>query len=69
MKVGSLIIMFEWQGWSCGIGPPRVSILCPHSSEIGQHLIKHGDAVKDIAFQVEDCEFLVKVILPKISFH
>lgn len=33
------------------------------SSEMGQHLIKHGDGVKDIAFQVEDCDFLVKVTL------
>lgn len=31
-------------------------------TEMGRHLIKHGDAVKDIAFQVEDCDFLVKVI-------
>lgn len=29
--------------------------------EMGRHLIKHGDGVKDIAFQVEDCDFLVKV--------
>lgn len=28
---------------------------------MGRHLVKHGDAVKDIAFQVEDCNFLVKV--------
>ncbi|PIN98812.1 hypothetical protein AB205_0121360, partial [Aquarana catesbeiana] len=25
---------------------------------MGEHLIKHGDGVKDVAFQVEDCEFL-----------
>ncbi|MBN3311168.1 HPPD dioxygenase, partial [Amia calva] len=31
-----------------------------YSLEMGEHLIKHGDAVKDIAFQVEDCDFLVK---------
>lgn len=36
-------------------------------SEIGQHLIKHGDAVKDIAFQVEDCDFLVKVTVGAIT--
>lgn len=30
-------------------------------TEMGRHLMKHGDAVKDIAFQVEDCDFLVKV--------
>ncbi|KAK1882562.1 4-hydroxyphenylpyruvate dioxygenase [Dissostichus eleginoides] len=27
---------------------------------MGEHLVKHGDGVKDIAFQVEDCDFLVK---------
>lgn len=32
-------------------------------SEMGEHLIKHGDGVKDIAFQVEDCDFLIKVTL------
>lgn len=32
-------------------------------SEMGEHWIKHGDGVKDIAFQVEDCHFLVKVTL------
>ncbi|KAK1787886.1 hypothetical protein P4O66_016362 [Electrophorus voltai] len=29
-------------------------------TEMGEHLIRHGDSVKDIAFQVEDCDFLVK---------
>lgn len=38
-------------------------------SEIGQHLIKHGDAVKDIAFQVEDCDFLVKVTVANVQLH
>lgn len=27
--------------------------------EIGGHLIKHGDGVKDIAFEVEDIEIIV----------
>ncbi|XP_064208295.1 4-hydroxyphenylpyruvate dioxygenase [Anguilla rostrata] len=36
------------------------SALNPGNEEIGEHLIKHGDAVKDIAFQVEDCDFLVQ---------
>lgn len=31
------------------------------SIEMGKHLMKHGDGVKDIAFQVEDCDFIVKV--------
>uniref|UniRef100_A0A3B4ERA6 4-hydroxyphenylpyruvate dioxygenase n=1 Tax=Pygocentrus nattereri TaxID=42514 RepID=A0A3B4ERA6_PYGNA len=36
------------------------SALNPGNEEMGEHLIQHGDAVKDIAFQVEDCDFLVK---------
>ncbi|KAM9333568.1 LOW QUALITY PROTEIN: 4-hydroxyphenylpyruvate dioxygenase [Pholidichthys leucotaenia] len=36
------------------------SPLNPGNEEMGEHLIKHGDAVKDIAFQVEDCDFLAK---------
>ncbi|TNN65004.1 4-hydroxyphenylpyruvate dioxygenase [Liparis tanakae] len=28
--------------------------------KMGEHVIKHGDGVKDIAFQVEDCDFLIK---------
>lgn len=30
-------------------------------SEMGEHLIKHGDGVKDVAFTVEDCDYLVQV--------
>ncbi|XP_004076648.1 4-hydroxyphenylpyruvate dioxygenase [Oryzias latipes] len=37
------------------------SPLNPGNEEMGEHLIKHGDAVKDIAFKVEDCDFLVKM--------
>ncbi|XP_067113119.1 4-hydroxyphenylpyruvate dioxygenase [Osmerus mordax] len=37
-----------------------VSALNPGNEEIGEHLMKRGDGVKDIAFQVEDCDFLVK---------
>ncbi|XP_041657268.1 4-hydroxyphenylpyruvate dioxygenase [Cheilinus undulatus] len=36
------------------------SPLNPGNEEMGEHLMKHGDAVKDIAFQVEDCDFLTK---------
>lgn len=28
---------------------------------MGDHLVKHGDGVKDIAFTVQDCDFLVQV--------
>uniref|UniRef100_A0A3Q2FVY4 4-hydroxyphenylpyruvate dioxygenase n=1 Tax=Cyprinodon variegatus TaxID=28743 RepID=A0A3Q2FVY4_CYPVA len=41
------------------------SALNPGNEEMGEHLIKHGDAVKDIAFQVEDCDFLVKTALER----
>ncbi|KAJ1093167.1 hypothetical protein NDU88_006274 [Pleurodeles waltl] len=37
-----------------------VSPLNPGNEEMGAHLIKHGDGVKDVAFRVEDCEFLVQ---------
>lgn len=40
--------------------------------EMGEHLIKHGDAVKDIAFKVEDCDFLVKVnpiLIPEVELQ
>nr|XP_020456260.1 4-hydroxyphenylpyruvate dioxygenase [Monopterus albus] len=36
------------------------SPLNPGNEEMGEHMIKHGDGVKDIAFQVEDCDFLIK---------
>lgn len=28
---------------------------------MGDHLVKHGDGVKDVAFTVQDCDFLVQV--------
>ncbi|XP_051891510.1 4-hydroxyphenylpyruvate dioxygenase isoform X2 [Pristis pectinata] len=36
------------------------SSLNPGNKEMTEHLGKHGDGVKDVAFQVEDCDFLVK---------
>ncbi|XP_049896211.1 4-hydroxyphenylpyruvate dioxygenase [Epinephelus moara] len=36
------------------------SALNPGNEEMGQHMIKHGDGVKDIAFHVEDCDFIIK---------
>ncbi|XP_056140949.1 4-hydroxyphenylpyruvate dioxygenase [Lampris incognitus] len=36
------------------------SPLNPGNEEFGEHLMKHGDGVKDIAFQVEDCDYLIK---------
>ncbi|NXX93238.1 HPPD dioxygenase, partial [Centropus bengalensis] len=31
-----------------------------NEAEMGEHLVKHGDGVKDIAFEVEDCDFIVQ---------
>ncbi|XP_008333371.1 4-hydroxyphenylpyruvate dioxygenase-like [Cynoglossus semilaevis] len=36
------------------------SALNPGNKEMGEHLVRHGDGVKDIAFTVEDCDFIVK---------
>ncbi|XP_073169587.1 4-hydroxyphenylpyruvate dioxygenase isoform X2 [Lepidochelys kempii] len=36
------------------------SALNPENEEMGKHLVKHGDGVKDIAFEVEDCDFIVQ---------
>ncbi|MCI4381243.1 hypothetical protein PGIGA_G00249390 [Pangasianodon gigas] len=36
------------------------SALNPGNKEMGEHLVKHGDGVKDIAFAVEDCESIVQ---------
>jgi len=37
-----------------------VSAYEPYNKELGDHLIKHGDAVKDVAFEVEDLDAIVK---------
>ncbi|XP_069366165.1 4-hydroxyphenylpyruvate dioxygenase [Paralichthys olivaceus] len=36
------------------------SALNPGNEEMGEYFVKHGDAVKDISFLVEDCDFLIK---------
>ncbi|CAH6778907.1 Hpd [Phodopus roborovskii] len=36
------------------------SALNPWDKEMGDHLVKHGDGVKDIAFEVEDCDHIVQ---------
>lgn len=38
-------------------------------SEMGDHLVKHGDGVKDVAFTVQDCDFLVQVCSQFWSKH
>lgn len=37
-----------------------VSALNPGNEEMGDHLVKHGDGVKDIAFTVEDLDAIIK---------
>lgn len=39
----------------------------PDNLEHGNHLVKHGDAVKDVAFSVEDLDIIVKVCDDKIN--
>ncbi|KAM5188872.1 4-hydroxyphenylpyruvate dioxygenase-like [Callospermophilus lateralis] len=36
------------------------SALNPWNKEMGNHLVKHGDGVKDVAFEVEDCDYIVQ---------
>lgn len=38
-----------------------VSSYDPNDTIIGDHLIKHGDGIKDIAFEVEQLDNIVKV--------
>ncbi|XP_069473423.1 4-hydroxyphenylpyruvate dioxygenase-like [Ambystoma mexicanum] len=47
IKQGKIIFVFQ-------------SPLNPGNEVMGEHLMKHGDGVKDIAFQVEDCDFLLQ---------
>jgi hypothetical protein len=35
----------------------------PDDDDMGRHLVRHGDGVKDIAFAVEDLDSIVKVSL------
>jgi 4-hydroxyphenylpyruvate dioxygenase len=32
----------------------------PYNKVMGDHLVKHGDGVKDVSFAVEDLEFIIK---------
>uniref|UniRef100_A0AAX7VAR3 4-hydroxyphenylpyruvate dioxygenase n=1 Tax=Astatotilapia calliptera TaxID=8154 RepID=A0AAX7VAR3_ASTCA len=45
------------------------SALNPGNKEMGDHLVKHGDGVKDIAFTVEDCDFLVQVMVQLLFYR
>uniref|UniRef100_A0A7N4PKH8 4-hydroxyphenylpyruvate dioxygenase n=1 Tax=Sarcophilus harrisii TaxID=9305 RepID=A0A7N4PKH8_SARHA len=47
VKQGKIIFIFS-------------SPLNPGNKEMGDHLVKHGDGVKDISFEVEDCDYIVQ---------
>ncbi|XP_076845198.1 4-hydroxyphenylpyruvate dioxygenase [Brachyhypopomus gauderio] len=47
VKQGKIIFVFS-------------SALNPGNKEMGDHLVKHGDGVRDVAFTVEDCDYLVQ---------
>ncbi|XP_027709391.1 4-hydroxyphenylpyruvate dioxygenase [Vombatus ursinus] len=47
VKQGKIIFIFS-------------SALNPGNKEMGDHLVKHGDGVKDISFEVEDCDYIVQ---------
>lgn len=38
-----------------------VSPYDPYDTVIGNHMVKHGDGVKDVAFEVEELDIIVKV--------
>jgi len=38
-----------------------ISAYEPDNGELGQHLVRHGDGVKDIAFTVEDIDSIFQV--------
>lgn len=45
--------------FSCDFMPYFFFCFC---LEMGAHLVTHGDGVKDVAFTVKDCDFLVQVL-------
>jgi len=46
VRQGKIVFVFE-------------SALLPDNGEMGQHLMKHGDGVKDVAFEVDNIEWIV----------
>ena len=60
-------------GWGCVCeregGEMCVCVMCAgiHHTVYGDHLVTHGDGVKDIAFSVEDCRALFKVQITTFS--
>uniref|UniRef100_A0A1I8BQR3 4-hydroxyphenylpyruvate dioxygenase n=1 Tax=Meloidogyne hapla TaxID=6305 RepID=A0A1I8BQR3_MELHA len=47
IRQGKIIFVFE-------------SALLPNNEEMGKHLIKHGDGVKDVAFEVDNLDWIVE---------
>ena len=43
-----------------------ITIWIIHFTEMGRHLVMHGDGVKDVAFEVEDLDAIVKVSDPEL---
>jgi 4-hydroxyphenylpyruvate dioxygenase len=41
------------------------SAYLPNDKEMGEHIVKHGDGVKDVSFTVEDLDAIMKVELTK----
>lgn len=46
-----------------------VSPYDPYDTTIGNHLVKHGDGVKDVAFEVQELDVIVEVCLRRQMFH
>lgn len=38
-----------------------ISAYEPDNGEMGQHLVRHGDGVKDVAFTVEELDSILQV--------
>ena len=60
----TLYLIFNWTGFDKVFSQAIFvlkSALLPGNEAHGAHITKHGDAVKDVAFSVEDCKALYKV--------
>lgn len=45
-----------------------VSPYDPYDTVIGNHLVKHGDGAKDVAFEVEELDIIVEVSADSLCF-
>ena len=47
----------------CKVHCERMTVIFSNChAEMGDHLVAHGDGVKDVAFSVEDCKALFEVV-------